>query len=142
MIETKTKTIDGYQIAVTQLPAKRAMRLFHRLSQIGIPGFVQSMGSLASGADTKVDFASVGKSLEGVMQALDVDTFESVRDELLYAATIDGKTLLDLMDVELAGKIATVYRIMLFALESNYSDFLGVFRGAVARLAVLTPASS
>lgn len=135
-LETKTKTIDGFAVSVTQLPAKRAMRLFHRLTQIGIPGFVQSLGGVV-GSDSQIDFKSIGASLEGVMSKLDVEQFEGIRDELLYATLVDDKPLLQHMDGMFAGKISTIYKVMLFALEANYADFFDAARGAFTGLGAL-----
>jgi hypothetical protein len=112
MIETREKIIDGATYTVTQLPARRAIRLKAKL--------IKTFGSFLLGSD--------GKNLQAICESLDENQFEALCMEMLQGVRKNGVELTPAkFDLEFAGDIAGVYKLLLFVVEVNYANFFSMF---------------
>lgn len=108
MIETKEKIIDGATYTVTQLPARRALKLKTKLIKIFGPMFM--------GADTL--------SFQNVCQNMDENQFEAICMEMLQGVRKNNVELTPAtFDLEFAGDMAGLYKLLIFILEVNFSNF-------------------
>lgn len=126
MIETREKKIDGSSYSVTQMTARKALRMKAKLlrlfgaslAQIYLPGEGKPMGGMAFSKDEAV------KALQCLALQLDDDSFESMVVELLSSVRKDGVELNEhVIDMEFAGDIATLYKVIWFVVEVNFSSF-------------------
>lgn len=107
MIETREKEIDGATYTVTQLPARRALRLKTKL--------VKTFGSF---------FLGDSKSLHSMFQTLDENQFESLCMEMIQGVRKNGVELNQAtFDLEFAGDMAGLYKLLLFVVEVNFDNF-------------------
>lgn len=140
MIETRTKDINGATYSVTQLPARRALKLQCKLMRIFGPPLAQLFLSTDSKASDQVvindtDGSAIAlpftkdeavKSLALIMAQLDDKTFESLVLELLQGVRKSGVELTEpVIDLEFAGDLATLIKVLWFVLEVNYDNFFG-----------------
>lgn len=143
MIENNTRTIDGIVFVVTQLPAIKALHVFHRLGKVVSPSLAKASAALQPGAALeKVNLADLGGALESFFSSCTPADLDYFVKELLYATTADGAPLLQVLDVKLQGKVLTLLKLLVFAVEVNYADFFGPVRGLVARAQAITNTSS
>lgn len=133
MIETKEKEINGSRYTVTQLPARRALKLQYKLLKVFGAGlaliFTPSVGKEADGKTSlSINFNGddVSKSLMLMMSNLDDNSFEALVLELLQGVRKDGVELTaPVIDFEFAGDSVTIFKVIWFVLEVNFSDFFG-----------------
>lgn len=108
MIETREKSIDGSNYLVTQLPARRALKMKARLIKL----FGPLLMSLDSG------------SFQNLCQTIDENQFESLCMEMIQGVRKNGVELTPAtFDLEFAGDMAGIYKVLLFIIEVNYSNF-------------------
>lgn len=126
MIETREKIIDGSTYSVTQLPARRALRMKAKLIKIFGPVLAQLFVSATSKEAGNMDFV---KAIELLGSHIDENSFEQICMELLVGVRKDGMELQPAtIDLEFAGDIAGLYKVLWFVIEVNYSNFF-VFLG-------------
>ena len=114
MIETREKTIDGAVYSVTQLPARRALKMKARLLKM----FGATLGQLFN------DSKNVCKAFEVLSQTLDENAFETLCIDLLTGVRKSGIELTPAtVDIEFAGDIAGLYKVLWFVIEVNYENF-------------------
>lgn len=137
-IETKEKEIKGSIYTVTQLPARRALRLKTKLIKL----FGASLAQLVlnqpeekkdkQAAETEYDKvrikdiynSGVVKSIQFLCQNLNENTLEELIVELMQGVRRDGVELVPAqIDHLFAGDLGTLYTVILFVLEVNYADF-------------------
>ncbi len=122
MIETLDKTINGSNYSVTQLPARRALKMKARLIKL----FGPSMAQFFMSAEKKSDQGFVN-AIEKLSQTIDEHTFESICVELLTGVRKDGMELNpQLIDMEFAGDLSSLYQVMWFVIEANYANFFSL----------------
>jgi len=138
MVETKTRSIDGLNFGVTQLPAMRGLRLFNRLGRVLAPAVARAA---ASQTDGEVQLEGLAGALDLLFAKLSDDELEGITRELLWNATVEGRPLLQELDATLGGKVGTLLKLVGFAVEVNYGGFFAVLRGLVPTL-VPRPAAS
>lgn len=148
-------TIDGLEhpVLISKLPALKAQTLFVKLSRLIGP----AIGRLASGMGDEggaVGLASVrGKEIAGAIDSLvdrlTEEEFEKLRASLLQLTFYGGGPLLPQADAVFQGKTLALWRIMLKALEVNFSDFFAgaggfveTFRAQLAHLSGTSPTKS
>jgi hypothetical protein len=127
MIETREKNIDGAVYTVTQLPARRAIRLKARLIKLFGPVaatfFIASEG--ISEDQKKLDLV---KCVESLGNHIDENALESVIIELLIGVRKNNIELTPaIIDMEFAGDMATLYQVVWFVIEVNFSNFFLMF---------------
>lgn len=111
MIETREKIIDGSIYSVTQLPARRALKLKAKLMKIIGPLFLEANSS----------------NFHSVCHLIDENQFETLCMEMIQGVRKDGVELTPpTFDLEFAGDMAGVYKMLLFVVETNYSNFFSM----------------
>lgn len=132
-IETKKKTIDGVEYAVTQFTARTANRIQHRLARVLVPLIGTGLGALKIKLEPGQDI-----NLLAVLNGLDGDTLgmatmralEGMGEEeyidfiqLILASTeMDGTAAApnpEVYDINFAGKTASIGKVISFVLEAN-----------------------
>jgi len=142
--QQKEKTIDGLTFTVQQLPAMRSLKLLHRLGKTVGPAMLKALSGAPDKAPAKLGSMNVADMADGVallFDRLSADDAESIVRELFETATVteNGNTfqLMPVFDNVLAGRTATLFKAVKFALEVNYQDFLpALLASAQAPLAV------
>src|SRR5688572_10858386 len=104
MIKTQTRNIDGNTFGVTQLTARRAMRMFHRLGRILGPALAP-LAEGAKGGLGNLNAAFLGQAVGVLFDRCDAAEFDEITKELLETATIDGKMLWGPFDLLMQGRI-------------------------------------
>lgn len=136
MRETRSKDIDGVTFTVQQLPALRASRLLFKLTKAVSPAVMKLAGAGDLRNLMRADTSALSEAASMLFQAFTPEEFDALVREVLEGATItvDGRTVAALpgVDLELAGKTATLMRGVWFALGVNFGDFFDVLRGLVA----------
>ncbi len=134
--KSESKGIDGIEFTVTQLPAMRSMKLMHKLARALGPAMAK-----AAGAGTQLgqqDIASFGEAAQAAFDRFSAEDLEALIKELFETATmtLDGNTvpIMPVFNDALAGKPGTILKALQFALEVNYSDFLGGLLASVGAL--------
>jgi len=140
MIKTEEKFIGGARYMVTQLPARRALRLKAKLLKIlGAPIAQLFMSDDPKkpteiiGADGKPEMCiykdDVVKALPILFANLDEKTYESLILELMQGVRKDGMELNEsLIDTEFAGELNVLLQVVWFVIEMNFGSF---FQGGV-----------
>lgn len=138
MIQTRAQTIDGHVFEVTQLPAKRAVRLTVRLAKMAGPVLMPLL-KLALGAQTKdgskpgaagamatllsMDTDSLGPAVSGFFERCTEQDLDFLQAELLSSATIDGAPLWPQYDMALGGELLTIFKLLWFAMQVQFQNF-------------------
>lgn len=126
MIETREQVINGSRYTVTQMTARRALRMKARLlkmfgkalAQIFLPSNDESIQGMAFSKNSAVS------AIQSLCESMDDKAFESVLVELLSGVRKEGMELTEgIIDLEFAGDLATLYQVVWFVLEANYSNF-------------------
>lgn len=122
MIQTIDKIINGSSYSVTQLPARRALKMKARLIKL----FGPSMAQFFLSFDKKSDEGFV-KAIEKLSLTIEENTFEAICVDLLVGVRKDGMELNpQLIDMEFAGDLESLYRVLWFVVEANYSNFFSL----------------
>ena len=129
MIQTKEKQIHGAIYSVTQLPARRALRLKAKLLRLFGPAlahlFLPGAGN-ESIAGLPFSKAEAVSAVESLMTQLDDKTFESLVIELCQGVRKDGMELTEsVIDVEFAGDLGTLMQVLWFVIDCNFGSFFG-----------------
>lgn len=128
MIQTKEKIIDGASYSVTQMTARRALRMKAKLlrifgaslAQIFLPSKEEPMKGMAFSKEEAV------KAIQALAMSLDDDVFESLVVDLLSSVRKNGIELNEhVIDIEFAGDLMTLFNVVWFVLEVNFSSFFG-----------------
>lgn len=142
-MQTVTETINGREYTLSQLPARRGLRLFNRLCRIFAPPAAKAFGS-AAGEMSLGKLMSGG--LDGLSDALGLlfdklgeNEQEAILRELFEGGgaryrTDDGRLqmLWEHFDVAFSGRIADVYLVAAFALRVNFGSFSDALKSAVS----------
>jgi hypothetical protein len=126
MIETKEKVIDGAVYTVTQLPARRALRLKSKLIKVfgpSLAGFVVA----ASDKDVEQKKQDLINAVKSLSASIDENILESLMLEILQGVRKNGVELNgSTIDMEFAGDMAGIYHVCFFVLEVNFSNFFSM----------------
>lgn len=129
-LKTETKTIDGLDVRVTQFGARRAHRLNFRLLRLLGPTL------LPIAARGEIDLGNL--DLGAALASLDEREAEPLLLEVLAGTqvVVDGRVLdmnrPEMLDAAFDGRLLTMYKAALFALQVNYGDFIGALRAVPA----------
>src|SRR5271169_916440 len=158
MIETKERKIGDCVYSVTQLPARRALRLKTRLIKIFGPSLTQllltatepqeklfeemndkeklhfhSTSSVDKINIQEIRKSSVVKGIQLLSESIEEKVFEDLVMELFQGVRKDGVEIQSgTFDMTFAGKLMEMYQVIMFILEVNYSDFF--FLGSIGNL--------
>lgn len=138
MIQTREEVIDGHVFGVSQLPAKRAVRLVLRLGKMAGPTLMPLMqvalgaqlrdGSKpgaagALGALLGMDAAVLSPAVEGFFNRCTEQDLDYLQSELFNNATMDGAMLWPQYDVAMGGQLLTIFKLLWFALRVQFQNF-------------------
>ena len=127
MIQTKEKFIEGSTYLVTQLPARRAIRLKAKLIKMFGPVFAQV---LITSTDATSDFekkVDIVRAIEILSCQIEENSFENIVMELLNGVRKDGVELNQAtIDMEFAGDMGTLYQVIWFVIEVNFANFFSL----------------
>lgn len=141
MIETKEKEINGNVYSVTQLPARRALKLKAKLlkmfgaalTQLFLTAFNnESKEQEEEQENALVDNYKVAdmknsafvKGIQLLVSNVDDKTFDELCLEILQGVRRNGAEMTSqLIDMSFAGKLTDLYLVMFFVLEVNFADF-------------------
>ena len=135
MKTTHSKVIDGIEFTIDQLPAMRALRLLNKLARLASPA-LGAIGAAFSQSKSvaNMDLDALGRGASALLSSLSDDEMEAITRELLGSAIMrsGGKNveLLAVFDLEFRGKMGTVLKLLGFALEVNYGNFIEALKGA------------
>jgi hypothetical protein len=134
MREPQDKSIEGLLVSVQPLPAMRALKLGHKIGKAAFPALAKA---LADGGGFKME--SLAEGAEMLFDRLSEEDLVTITKQLLEMAWItdtDGnkRPAQGYVDLELAGRVSTLVKIIGFALEVNYGDFLAVLKSARAKV--------
>lgn len=148
-VETKEKKIGEAVYAVTQLPARRALRLKARLLKMFGASATQLLLTALEPEEKKpsemnkeelevyektsaveryriqdLRKASVVKGIQLLAQGLDDKTFDELCMELLQNVRRNGVEMTgSSVDMDFAGNLTELYTVIAFMLEVNFADF-------------------
>lgn len=122
MIETFEKQIGNSVYMVTQLPARRALKLQAKLLKLLGPAASEIF--LAAAKDIDNADRSIPKAISLLVSELDDKTFDSFIMEMLVGVRKDGMELNEkTADLEFAGKLNELFLVIQYVLEVNFGDF-------------------
>jgi hypothetical protein len=125
--DVKRKKIDGKDIIVTPFMGFVSLKYQSRLVKMIGPAFgglANKAKALDNSADSIIDI--VGTALNGLAESIDEDKFSEFMLELHSQTRIDGSEVnTETFNNVYAAHLSTMYKVIAFILEVNYSDFLG-----------------
>lgn len=128
-VKTRTTTLKGHKIEVTQHLGRRSLRLKSRLIKLLAPSvgtaIQQKVKKGVKLLDQNIDLGKVG---EAIMQLHDLDenAYEDLILEILVSTRFDGRELdAATFDDVFAGELSLMYHVVVFVLKVNYGDFFG-----------------
>lgn len=156
----KVKNIDGIEFSVAPFLAIDGARLKAYLAKNFLPALGQIIGAVKNflskdgkkiSADTQIDGVALAGAIETLMSNLDEDSFISLLKRMLattvakgksgdgkpYARQFNDENFETSFNFVFAGKLFSIYPLLLFILEVNYPDFLslmGRFSGKLTSL--------
>ena len=132
-MDTKTKTIDGYHVELSLVPAQRAIELLNPIGKLIAP-IIKNLGELHRDASNKSDEVFLVKLADVLVDIASTTSgeqlFMMIR-ELLTPCNVtipsSGKTVPfnAIMNSEFRGKTKTILKFFAFAVQENYADFIG-----------------
>lgn len=130
MIESTEKVIGDHTYTITQLPARRALRLQAKLLKLLSPCISVIISEAIKEAKEKgislsdVSDKSIPSAIQYLSSGLEENTFEDLICDMLPCVRVDGKELtVQLMDVLFAGSLNQLFLLMKEVLEANFKDF-------------------
>lgn len=126
MIETREQLINGSRYTVTQMTARRALRMKAKLIKMFGKPLSHFFFPSEEGNIPGMQFSrnSALTAIESLCETMDDKSFESVLMELLQGVRKEGMELTEaIIDLEFAGDLSTLYQVIWFVLEANYANF-------------------
>ncbi len=140
MAETQRQIIGDKEYSVAPLPARRGIRLFVKWGGMLGPSMAKLSDPKIRKADTTSDaFSAV---LAGLFGNLEDGPLESALDELMATVSECDKPFTpERYNVEFAGNLLGLCKVVAFALEAQFGDFWKAFAtmGAAEAKAAQTP---
>lgn len=126
MVEEFETEIDGIAFRMSQMPCTKASVIADKLLGMIAP----ALGGLVKkeqDGDVEFNWDGVSGALQSAMKVLDPTVIAGLQRELLATCQvrIEGEWMpvLKMLDVALTGKVLTLYKLRLWALEVNFKDF-------------------
>jgi hypothetical protein len=135
MLKVEKREIDGSEYTVTQLDAWRAMRLLARVGAVIGPALSVAADAAATGDVMGMSADKAGSVIASLAAKLTPEELEAITRELLWNALRDDRPISGKQfGLEMAGQMATVFKLLFFAFEVNYGDFFDAARGLLAKM--------
>ena len=127
MIETKEKYIDGANYTVTQLPARRALRLKTKLLKLFGPVLAQVFITATEQGTDDQKKRDLVTAVEILSSSINENEYESLIIELLNGVRKNGVELTPpTIDLEFAGDMESLYHLLWFVVEVNFANFFSM----------------
>jgi hypothetical protein len=130
-IETLTKIIGNNEYMVTQLPARRALRLQAKLVKLLGPSAALMIANASKDPENADDCLPQAVTL--IVNQLDEKTFDQLVIEMLQQTRKNGMELNEkAVDSEFAGNLNELFLVLQYVLEVNFGDFFqegGILKG-------------
>jgi hypothetical protein len=127
MIETREKEINGAMYTVSQLPARRAIRLKAKLIKLFGPVLAQVFLNVGDVKSEQASKDSIVHAIELLGSSINEIEFENLVVELLQGVRKNGVELQPgIIDLEFAGDMAGLYQVCWFVIEVNYANFFSM----------------
>lgn len=144
MIEAKDISLGGVTYRVAQLPATKALKLSHQLARILGPALLRAGAAIDRKGgkllESKIDFGQLSDAADLLFRNCDEVTFESIVKTVLtdQLVMVQGATVVRIdpamFELQFAGQMKTLFRLIAFALEVNFADFFDDLRPLLAAL--------
>jgi hypothetical protein len=159
MIESKEKEINGKKVIVGEFPGRYCFKMQAKLVRL----FGPVLGELLSGFKGKGDIKNLSDALSSdfdlnkisdairvLFEKLDEDSAQVLIFELLKTTKVDGEDAWNeaVFDRIFSGNLVTLYKIVGFVLEVNFSSFFGeggigkAIQGVKTQMQSISPKSS
>lgn len=128
MIETIEKTINGKKYSITQMTARRALRMKAKLMKIFGPSLAEIFLPSNDKAIEGLGFSKqeAVNALSSLALQLDDSTFDNLVVELLSGVRREGIELTEsIIDMEFAGDLFNLFKLIWAVLEVNFGSFFG-----------------
>ncbi len=132
-MESMSKEIDGYKFDLQQLPAWQGFEVFGRLTKALGP----SLAAVAKMVGDKSLSADKLTLLGGAIQGADVRELMVLGKQMLAGARVitpeqkQVKLTEDAFDLMFKGKLMTTMKLLVFAVQVNYSSFFDEWKSVV-----------
>jgi hypothetical protein len=132
---SEVRTIEGFTYEVFALPAWTAVEVFQQLTRLVAP-VVGGLGKL----EGPEGLQALGGAVERLVSALPPAELQRLAKLLLSSALVtleNGRQaqVLDVADLHFQRRTLALWRLLAFAIEVNFPDFLAPLRSLGARLA-------
>lgn len=153
MLEPQTRTIDGFTVTLTPMPAWQSLEVLQQLSKMIGPALSKLGGAAAAAQGDEVAQASalegVAGALTGALSALKPAEVRELGQQLLKNCLVElddtpGKQvpILKVFDTAFQGRILVALKIMAFSIEVNFGDFFAALRPALAAIGARVKAAA
>ena len=133
--DSSIKEIGGISVEIAPLPFMQALRFKRKLAGILGDNIKPLLDSLQGDGlnlnDQDIDFSKLGTAIQEILVFLDEKKIEELANDFCLNVRADG---VDIStdnagrDLIFAGKTGAFYKMIVFWLEVNYSDFLDFLR--------------
>lgn len=135
--KSETRVFEDMAVTVQQLPATRGVKLSRKLMSVMAP----VVGAL-QGLSLDKDVGALGDAVAKALDQFSEKDLDDLIRTLLETAKVETEgriaPLMPLFDGLFAGRILLVYKVVAFALEVNFADFLETFRALKANAPAAT----
>lgn len=122
MIETKELELNGSTYLVTEMTARRALRMQARLLKLLGPAASAIFLAISKDVDTADN--AIPSAITHLVIQLDEKTFDGLIMDLMQGVRKDGMELTPaIIDIEFSGDLNSLFLILKFILEVNFSSF-------------------
>lgn len=132
-IETFTKIICENEYMVTELPARRALRLQTKLVKLIGPSAALMVTAVSKDESSADD--CIPQCVALLVNQLDEKTFDQFVVEMLQQVRKNGMELNEkTIDTEFAGNLNELFLVLQYVLEVNFGDFFqkgGILKGLI-----------
>lgn len=135
------KTIDGHEVTIAPLGARVASKMLARLIRLAGPALGQILGGVRAAAEDDDALVMLAQGVSHLAGQVTDAEHDAVVDGLLAGAVLDGKGLLQVMEIALQGKVLTLYKIVAFAIQVNYPDFFAAWSARAAAAPAGSPST-
>lgn len=124
-LKTSTRSIDGMDVSVTQLPARKGLKLAGKLGRVIAP-VLSHIGNVKLDSD----LTALAPALTALFSNLDDRDYDVLLLEILCMTAVVTQgvrhelTSLEKIDFVFGGDMPKLVRVCAYALEVNFGDFI------------------
>lgn len=122
----KEEEIGGHMFKIYMLPPRIAMATLTELGKMFGPAYAEMF--------SEKDDDNFSKATKLLFDNIDNPKLNAIMDKMAEKTLVDDKPLKNNFDLIFLGKIGLMMRWFVFAVRSQFSDFLGELTGVLAGL--------